>query len=399
MQIFLQVHTRHRKAIPEIMIYADHNATAPLRPEAREAMLAAFDMGATNPSSVHSKGRAARAVVESARVQVGGAIGSRAADVIFTGGGTEADALAVQGVVDALGGRCTLIVSAIEHEAIAKSAGHSGALIQAAYVTEAGTLDLDDLRTRMDNWDSEALGTPVLCVMLANNETGIIQPVAEAAAILREAGGLTICDAVQALGKIPVNVAMLGVDYLTVSAHKVGGPQGVGALWHRAGAPLKAILYGGGQERSLRSGTENVAGIAGFGAAVDAAVRDLPKYAALAAHRDDMEARLKAEGGVVVIGEGSERLAGTSNFARPGFRAETQVMALDLAGVCVSAGSACSSGKVKRSVVLMAMGASDALAESAIRTSFGWNSVPADFDGVANAWLEAARRTVLKENV
>ena len=399
MQIFLQVHTRHRKAIPEIMIYADHNATAPLRPEAREAMLAAFDMGATNPSSVHSKGRAARAVVESARVQVGGAIGSRAADVIFTGGGTEADALAVQGVVDALGGRCTLIVSAIEHEAIAKSAGHSGALIQAAYVTEAGTLDLDDLRTRMDNWDSEALGTPVLCVMLANNETGIIQPVAEAAAIMREAGGLTICDAVQALGKIPVNVAMLGVDYLTVSAHKVGGPQGVGALWHRAGAPLKAILYGGGQERSLRSGTENVAGIAGFGAAVDAAVRDLPKYAALAAHRDDMEARLKAEGGVVVIGEGSERLAGTSNFARPGFRAETQVMALDLAGVCVSAGSACSSGKVKRSVVLMAMGASDALAESAIRTSFGWNSVPADFDGVANAWLEAARRTVLKENV
>ena len=399
MQIFLQVHTRHRKAIPEIMIYADHNATAPLRPEAREAMLAAFDMGATNPSSVHARGRAARAVVESARVQVGGAIGSRAADVIFTGGGTEADALAVQGVVDALGAGCTLIVSAIEHEAIAKSAGHSGALVQAAYVTEAGTLDLDDLRTRMDNWDSEALGTPVLCVMLANNETGIIQPVAEAAAIMREAGGLTICDAVQALGKIPVNVAMLGVDYLTVSAHKVGGPQGVGALWHRAGAPLKAILYGGGQERSLRSGTENVAGIAGFGAAVDAAVRDLPKYAALAAHRDDMEARLKAEGGVVVIGEGSERLAGTSNFARPGFRAETQVMALDLAGVCVSAGSACSSGKVKRSVVLMAMGASDALAESAIRTSFGWNSVPADFDGVANAWLEAARRTVLKENV
>tara|TARA_R110001592_G_scaffold54607_10_gene166975 strand:+ start:965 stop:2176 length:1212 start_codon:yes stop_codon:yes gene_type:complete len=399
MQIFLQVHTRHRKAIPEIMIYADHNATAPLRPEAREAMLAAFDMGATNPSSVHARGRAARAVVESARVQVGGAIGSRAADVIFTGGGTEADALAVQGVVDALGAGCTLIVSAIEHEAIAKSAGHSGALVQAAYVTEAGTLDLDDLRTRMDNWDSEALGTPVLCVMLANNETGIIQPVAEAAAIMREAGGLTICDAVQALGKIPVNVAMLGVDYLTISAHKVGGPQGVGALWHRAGAPLKAILYGGGQERSLRSGTENVAGIAGFGAAVDAAVRDLPKYAALAAHRDNMEARLKAEGGVVVIGEGSERLAGTSNFARPGFRAETQVMALDLAGVCVSAGSACSSGKVKRSVVLMAMGASDALAESAIRTSFGWNSLPADFDGVADAWLEAARRTVLKENV
>ena len=381
------------------MIYADHNATSPLRPEARDAMLAVFDLGATNPSSVHARGRAARGAVEAARVQVGGAIGSRAADIIFTGGGTEADALAVQGVVDALAGACTLIVSSIEHEAIAKSAGHSGAVVQTAYVTPAGTLDLDDLRARMADWDKDALGTPVLCVMLANNETGIIQPVAEAAAIMRDAGGLTVCDAVQALGKIRVNVGMLGVDYLSLSAHKIGGPQGVGALWHRSGAPLKAILYGGGQERSLRSGTENVAGIAGFGAAVEAAVRDLPKYAALAKHRDAMEARLKADGGIVVIGEGSPRLAGTSNFARAGFRAETQVMALDLAGVCVSAGSACSSGKVKRSVVLMAMGASDALAESAIRTSFGWNSVPADFDGVANAWLEAARRTVLKENV
>jgi len=399
MQIFLQVHTRRLTGILVSMIYADHNATAPLRPEARQAMLAALDMGATNPSSVHAKGRAARAVIESARVQVGGAIGSRAVDIIFTSGGTESDALAVQGAVDALDGRCTLIVSAIEHEAIAKSAGHSGAMVQTAYVTTAGTLDLDDLRTRMKSWDADGLGTPVLCVMLANNETGIIQPVAEAAAIMRDAGGLTICDAVQALGKIPVNVAMLGVDYLSVSAHKVGGPQGVGALWHRAGAPLKAILYGGGQERSLRSGTENVAGIAGFGAAVEAAVRDLPEYAALAQYREAMEARLKAEGGVVVIGEGSERLAGTSNFARPGFKAETQVMALDLSGVCVSAGSACSSGKVKRSVVLMAMGASDALAESAIRTSFGWNTVPADFEGVADAWLEAARRTVLKENV
>jgi cysteine desulfurase len=399
MQIFLQVHCGAGASIPESMIYADHNATAPMRPEAREAMLAALDLGATNPSSVHTKGRAARAVVETARMQVGAAIGSRAADVIFTGGGTESDALAVQGVVDALEGRCTLIVSAIEHEAITKSAAHSGAPVQTAYVTAAGIVDLQDLRARMADWDSEAHGTPVLCLMLANNETGIVQPVAEAAAIVRDAGGLTICDAVQALGKIPVNVGLLGVDYLSLSAHKIGGPQGVGALWHRAGAPLKAILYGGGQERSLRSGTENVAGIAGFGAAVEAAVRDLPKYAALAKHRDAMEARLKAEGDVVVIGEESLRLAGTSNFARAGFRAETQVMALDLAGVCVSAGSACSSGKVKRSLVLMAMGASDALAESAIRTSFGWNSEPADFDGVANAWLEAARRTVLKEKV
>jgi len=192
---------------------------------------------------------------------------------------------------------------------------------------------------------------------------------------------------------------MLGADYIALSAHKIGGPQGVGALWHRAGAPLKAVQHGGGQERGLRSGTENVAGIAGFGAAVSAAVRNLPEYAKLSGYRDAMEARLKAEGGVSVIGEAAPRLAGVSNFARPGFRAETQVMALDLAGVCVSAGSACSSGKVKRSLVLMAMGADDALAESAIRASFGWNSRPEDFERLTEAWLEAARRTVLKESV
>ena len=245
-------------------------------------------------------------------------------------------------------------------------------------MTPAGTVDLDDLEARLKAWDHAAKGTPVLCLMLANNETGILQPVAEAAALVREAGGLTICDAIQGLGKVAVNVGLLGVDYLAVSAHKIGGPQGAGALWHRAGAPLKAVQYGGGQERGLRSGTENVAAIAGFGAAVDAAIRDLPKYQALASPRDATEARLEAEGGVIVIGKGSPRLAGVSNFAKPGFPAETQVMAMDLAGVCVSAGSACSSGKVKRSHVLAAMGVSDDLTRSALRASLGWTSTDAD---------------------
>lgn len=381
------------------MIYADYNATAPLRPEARAAMLAVLDLGATNPSSVHKAGRAARAVVEKARGEVGAAIGSRAEDIVFTSGGTESLALAIQGAVAALDGTATLIVSAIEHEAASKAAAHAGVPVETAYVLPTGQVDLEDLRARLAAWDRGLKGTPILVLMLANNETGILQPVAEAAAILREAGGLTICDAVQALGKVAVNAALLGVDYIALSAHKIGGPQGVGALWHRAGAPLKAVQYGGGQERGLRSGTENVAGIAGFGAAVSQSVRELPRYAALGPHRDAMEARLKAEGGVTVIGEASPRLAGVSNFARAGFRAETQVMALDLAGVCVSAGSACSSGKVKRSLVLMAMGADDALAESAIRTSFGWNSQPEDFRHVADAWLNAARRTVLKESV
>lgn len=400
MQIFLQDAVRPGKYyIKETMIYADYNATAPLRPEAREAMLAALDLGATNPSSVHKAGRTARAVVEKARAETGAAIGSRAEDIVFTSGGTESLALAIQGAVAGLDGAATLIVSAIEHEAATKAAAHAGVPVETAYVLPTGQVDLDDLKTRLAAWDRGLKGTPILVLMLANNETGILQPVQEAASLMREAGGLTVCDAVQALGKLPVNAALLGVDYLALSAHKIGGPQGVGALWHRAGAPLKAVQYGGGQERGLRSGTENVAGIAGFGAAIAAAVQGLPEYARLASHRDAMEARLKAEGGVTVIGESSPRLAGVSNFARPGFRAETQVMALDLASICVSAGSACSSGKVKRSLVLMAMGADDALAESAIRTSFGWNSRPEDFTGVADAWLEAARRTVLKESV
>ncbi|MBY9066894.1 cysteine desulfurase [Hyphomonas sp. WL0036] len=381
------------------MIYADYNATAPLKPQAREAMLAALDLGPVNPSSVHSAGRAARAIVEKARGQVGAAIGSRAEDIVFTSGGTESLALAIQGAVAGLNGAATLIVSAIEHDAATKAAAHSGVPVETAYVLPIGQVDLDDLRSRLASWDRALKGTPILVLMLANNETGILQPVAEAAALIREAGGLTVCDAVQGLGKVAVNVALLGVDYLALSAHKVGGPQGAGALWHRAGAPLKAVQYGGGQERGLRSGTENVAAIAGFGAVMSPNVLNLTQYGSLSTLRDTMEARLKSEGGVTVIGEGSPRLAGVSCFARPGFRAETQVMALDLAGVCISAGSACSSGKVKRSLVLMAMGADDALAESAIRTSFGWNSRPEDFTRVADAWIEAARRTVLKETV
>ncbi len=381
------------------MIYADHNATSPLRPEARKAMLDAMDAGASNPSSVHGAGRAARRRLEGARTIIAGAIGSRAQDLIFTSGGTEADNLAIKGAVAALDGKCTLLVSAIEHEAIIRSAAHSGVHIETAYIDASGRLDLARLCERIDRWDMDKSGVPVLCLMLANNETGIIQPVAEAAALVREAGGLTICDAVQGFGKVAVNVAMLGVDYLTLSAHKIGGPQGVGALWLRAGAPLMAVQHGGGQERGLRSGTQNVAAIAGFGAAAQAAVRDLPKYAALGALRDRMEARLKAEGGAVIIGEDSPRLAGTSCFARPGFPAETQVMAMDMAGVCVSSGSACSSGKVGRSLVLGAMGASDEIAESAIRVSFGWNTAASDLEDVAQAWLKAAERIDAKETV
>jgi cysteine desulfurase len=381
------------------MIYADHNAASPLRPEAKAAMLAAFADGAANPSSVHALGRRARATIERARTVLGAALGTRGEDIVFTSGGTEAANLAVHGVTAALGGQVCFLVSAIEHEAIARAAAQSGTPILALGVSPDGCIDLAQLAMMLNGWDTAARGTPVLCLMLANNETGVLQPVAAAAALVRAAGGLTVCDAVQGLGKVGVNVGLLGVDYLFVSAHKIGGPSGAGALWHRPGAPLGAVQHGGGQERGLRSGTENVAAIAGFGAATEAALGDLQNYAALARPRDAMEARLKSEGGITVIGENAPRLAGTSCFARPGFRAETQVMALDMAGVCVSAGSACSSGKVKRSLVLKAMGLDDTLAETAIRASFGWESSISDFDGVAAAWLTAARRTVLKETV
>ena len=372
------------------MIYADYNATAPLRPEARDAMLAALEIGA-NPSSVHAAGRSARKVLETAREQVGGAIGSRAQDIVFTSGGTEASALALHGLVAGLAQKCTLLVSAVEHEAVLKNAGTSGVATETAYVDADGELDLAQLAERLARWDRETSGLPILALMLANNETGVIQPVLDAAALVRAAGGMVHCDAVQGLGKIPVNVAMLGVDTLALSAHKCGGPQGAGALWIRAGAPVKPILVGGGQERSVRSGTENLSGIAGFGAAAEAAVAQLSKFDELTQHRDAMEARVEAEG-AVVMGKQAPRLANTSCFAKAGFRAETQVMAMDLAGVCVSSGSACSSGKVKRSLVLGAMGVDDALAGSAIRVSFGWDSKPEDFDAVADAWIAAASR-------
>jgi cysteine desulfurase len=386
---------RHAECYMRAMIYADYNATAPVRPEAKAAILAALDVGA-NPSSVHAPGRAARKLLEVARGQVSLAIGARAQDLVFTSGGTEANALALNGIVSQLDGECTLLVSAIEHEAVTKNAGYAGVPVETAYVTPHGALDLDWLRDRLARWDATRDGTPILALMLANNETGVLQPVAEAAAMVRDAGGLTHCDAVQGLGKIMVNVGLLGVDYLALSAHKVGGPQGVGALWVRSGAPLKPVLFGGGQERSLRSGTENLSGIVGFGAATEAAIWDLPKLQALAAQRDTMEARLISEADITVFGKDADRLAQTSNFAIPGFRAETQVMAMDLGGVAISSGSACSSGKVKRSLVLAAMGASDELAESAIRVSFGWGSQLSDFEATAEAWLQAARRTVLK---
>ena len=253
-------------------------------------------------------------MLEAARKQVAIAIGGGAQEIVFTSGGTEASALALHGAARKLACKGTLFLTGLEHSAVRDNAAACGLTVKSSPVLSSGMIDLVALEAALAGLTEED-GTPMLALMLANNETGVIQPVAEAAAMMRAAGGLTHCDAVQALGKIKVNALLLGADYLALSAHKCGGPTGVGALWMRQGAPLIPVMLGGGQEKSLRSGTENLAGIAAFGAAAEASVAALPEMAKLAALRDTMEKRLKAEGGATVFGEDANRLPNTSCFA------------------------------------------------------------------------------------
>ncbi len=355
--------------MPSASAYLDHNATSPMRPEALAAMIEAARIGG-NPSSIHSRGRLARQLVDQARDRVAAAVGARPADIVFTGGGTEANRLAILGLRPA-----SVLVSAIEHDsALAAPA-------ERVPVTPSGVVDLEAL----DRLLAAAPKPALVVLMLANNETGVIQPVAEAVRIVRAHGALIHCDAVQALGKIAFGLLDLGVDTLALSAHKIGGPQGVGALALRPGLDIQPLLTGGGQESGRRAGTENVPGIAGFGAAA-AAIGDLQPLAGL---RDDMERRLRAVAPALTVwGEGAPRLPNTSCFGLPGLKSETQVIALDLAGVAVSAGSACSSGKVRQSHVLTAMGADPLAAGSAIRVSLGWNSEAADVERLIAVWSE-----------
>ncbi len=363
-------------------IYLDYNATAPIRPEAREAVLRAFDL-AGNPSSVHAFGRAARDVVETARKQVGELVGVVAGSVTFVSGGTEANALAIDSAVAS--GVKRLVVSAIEHDAVVETAAASGVSVAVLPVDAHGVADLSKLPGLL-----AGEGRTLVCLMLANNETGVIQPVAEASAIVRAADGLLHVDAVQAGGKIAIDFTALGADTLALSAHKIGGPQGVGALVAGTRANVVRRQHGGGQERGRRAGTENVAGVAGFGAAAVAALRDLPQAGDQGIWRDALAQRVKDAGGVV-LGEGAERLPQTLCLAAEGFASQVQVMNLDLAGVMVSAGSACSSGKVKASRVVEAMGRTD-LAPFALRVSGGWASTEADWIVCGEAWLAAWKR-------
>jgi cysteine desulfurase len=364
-------------------VYLDYNATAPVRPETAAAMAAALET-IGNPSSVHRFGRAARKRVEDAREQVAALIGASAGDMIFTSGGTEANALALAGA-----GRRHIVVSAIEHDSVLATAAALEPGAERIPVTHNGVVDLDALDRLLDGRGSGCL----VSIMLANNETGVIQPVAAAARRAHAAGALVHCDAVQAAGKIPVDVGDLGADLLSLSAHKLGGPQGVGALYVRNGLALEAQLRGGGQERGRRAGTENVPGVAGFGAAAEAARRDLSRYADIAALRDRLEAAVRARSNRVQLpGAQAQRLANTSCILLPGMASETQIIALDLAGVAVSAGSACSSGKVRASHVLAAMGYGAEDAACAIRVSLGWASAAQDVERFIAAWSELAAR-------
>lgn len=365
-------------------VYLDWNATTPLRPEARTAILAAQDL-IGNPSSIHAEGREARRLVEEARATLAAAVGAQPRNVVFTSAGTEANALALSpGLRGSSGGPVErLLVSAVEHASVLTGGRFPSDRVGLVPVTRSGVVDLDHLERQLQD------GPPALVsIMAANNETGALQPVAEAAAIVHEAGGLLHVDAIQALGKIPFDINSMGVDLATFSAHKIGGPKGVGALVMRDGiSGLEPGLRGGGQELNRRAGTENVAGIAGFGAALKAALQALPEDASrMASLRDRLENGLRGIAGATIFAGDTARLPNTVLFTAPGLKAETAVIGFDLEGIAVSSGSACSSGKVQPSHVLSAMGYDPAVAQGAVRLSLGWSTEPEDINRALEAW-------------
>lgn len=367
--------------------YFDWNATAPLRAEARAALQEALSV-VGNPSSVHAEGRSARRLIERAREQVAALVGAEPGNVFFTSGGTEANMAALTQTIETAAQkepRDRLLISAIEHASVRAGGQFPREATEDIPVTSEGRIDVTALATAVGR-----CCRPLISLMLANNETGVVQPVAEAAAVTHAAGGLLHVDAVQAPGRIACEIGALGADLLTLSAHKIGGPKGVGALVRAREdihLPLP-LIRGGGQERGMRAGTENVAGIAAFGAATVAARRAFAAEAErMRALRDALEQGLKATAPVTTIfGEATERLPNTTLFAVEGMKAETAVIAFDLEGIAVSSGAACSSGKVQPSHVLAAMGVGPALTRGAVRVSLGWSTEKADIERFLAAW-------------
>jgi cysteine desulfurase len=365
-----------------VSVYLDHNATAPVRPEAKAAVMRALEIGG-NPSSVHAAGRAARNLVETARQQVADLVSVKVGSVTFTSGGTESNALAIESAVAAGFGR--IIVGATEHGAVMENVKAAGVPVAVWPVDGNGVADLGWLRDELSKG-----GRPLVCLMLANNETGVIQPVAEASALVRDAGGWLHVDAVQAAGKIAIDFTALGADTMALAAHKIGGPFGSGALIAGTRATVVRRLHGGGQERGRRAGAENLSGIAGFGAAAVAAAGDLEAMNRQAAWRDALQVRVE-DAGAVILGKAAPRLPQTLGFAAEGFDAQMQIMGMDLAGIAISAGPACSSGKMKPSDVVAAMGRAG-LAPFAVRISGGWNTTEDDWRRAGDAWLELYAR-------
>jgi cysteine desulfurase len=372
--------------------YLDWNATAPLRPEARGAMIAALDeIG--NPSSVHREGRAARRLVEQARERVAALVGADPRNVIFTSGGTEANMMALTPALETSQNKNRfdrLVVSSIEHTSVRGGGRFAAQQVEEIPATAEGVVDVAALDRRLNEFKWQGLPPPLVSIMAANNETGVVQPIKAVAEAVHTSGGLLHVDAIQVAGRISFDINDLEVDLLSISAHKIGGPQGVGALVKRTAALQLAepMIRGGGQERGARAGTENVAGIAGFGAAAASAMVSMAADGErMRFVRDRLEAGL-TQGPTVIFGRNAPRLPNTSLFATPGLRAETALINLDLDGFAVSSGSACSSGKVTPSHVLAAMGVSEKLISGAIRLSIGPTTSENEIDLFLEAWTK-----------
>jgi cysteine desulfurase len=376
------------------MHYLDHAATTPVLPEVREAMIAALESDFGNPSSVHAYGRRAREIVEVAREKVAAAIGASPSEIVFTGGGTEADNLAVKGAASKLKGQGRhVVVSAFEHHAVLDAAarlGKEGFDVTVVPVPESGVVDPGTVAAAVN------AGTILVSVMTVNNEIGTIQPLSDIVAAVKEANRNTLVhtDAVQALGNIPVDVLAWGVDLATFAAHKLGGPKGVGALYVRAGVPVEPLVHGGGQERGLRSGTLNVPAIAGFGAAAEIAAKEVHEKAERLGklRRGLLEGVRAAVPDVVVNGDLDRRVAGNLNVCIPGADGEALLLLLDQAGIACSSGSACASGALDPSHVLLAIGVPRALAAGSLRFSLGRASTQADVDAVLEVLPDAVAR-------
>jgi cysteine desulfurase len=380
------------------MHYLDHNSTSPIRPECLSAVTHALQVGG-NPSSIHAKGRAGRAIVEEARGRVAELVKAEASQVIFTSGATEANHLALFGAVEGSLAeeehRITrLFISAIEHSSVVATANKLAERfpwirLGVLPVTTDGVIDLEALRVAL----REGKGRALVAVMAANNEIGTMQPIAEVSRLVHEAGALLLVDAVPAAGKIALDFAL--ADYMTLSGHKMGAPIGIGALVLREGVPFAAQLVGGKQQKGQRAGTENVSGIAGFGVAAHGALNNEGEAARIVHLRDHFENALKAAiPDAVIFGAGAPRLASTSGFAIPGIASQTALMALDLDGVMMSGGSTCSSGKVSVSPVLAAMGVDDAIAAGGLRASFGWSTTMQDVNAAVASLVKLRERKV-----